>query len=363
MKRVLVLGAGKIGAAVGFFLNRTGDYEVTLADLYPAVAEKAAEGLKHVVGKAMNLDDAALMSELYKGQDAVLSCLPFDLNPKVAELAREHSVHYLDLTEDVAVTRRVRELSEGASTAFIPQCGLAPGFITIVAFNLLKKLDEVERLKMRVGALPLYPSNMLKYNITWSVEGLINEYGNMCEAIVEGRRTDVLPLEGYETFVLDGIEYEAFNTSGGLGTLCDTLDGKVRYLDYKSIRYPGHNALARFLMNDLKMNSDRDTLKRIFENALPVTPQDVIVIYTTASGTKDGKLVQHTYSHRVMHQEVDGRMLSGIQVTTATGVCAVLDLLLLHDHVSKQGFVKLEEIDYDLFINNRFGRYYAKTGG
>ncbi len=143
----------------------------------------------------------------------------------------------------------------------MPQCGLAPGFIGIVAHDLAKRLDDVREVKMRVGALPEFPTNALKYNLTWSIDGLINEYCQPCEAIRDGRTQWVQPLEGVEHFSLDGTEYEAFNTSGGLGTLCETLAGKVETLDYKSVRYPGHRDLMKFLLDDLRMSTDRDGLK------------------------------------------------------------------------------------------------------
>ncbi len=110
----------------------------------------------------------------------------------------------------------------------MPQCGLAPGFIGIVAHHLSKRFDVLHEIKMRVGALPAFPTNALKYNLTWSVDGLINEYCHPCDAIRDGERIEMLALEGMEHFSLDGVEYEAFNTSGGLGTLCDTLAGRVR---------------------------------------------------------------------------------------------------------------------------------------
>ena len=100
---------------------------------------------------------------------------------------------------------------------------------------------------MRVGALPQFPTNALRYNLTWSTDGLINEYCNFCEVIHDGRRLEVLPLEGLEHFSLDGVRYEAFNTSGGLGTLCETLAGRVRTLNYKTVRYNGHRELMQFL--------------------------------------------------------------------------------------------------------------------
>lgn len=111
--------------------------------------------------------------------------------------------------------------------------------------------------------------------MTWSTDGLINEYCNPCEVIHNGHRLEVLPLEGLELFSLDGVQYEAFNTSGGLGTLCDTLKGRVQELNYRTIRYVGHRDLAAFLVNDLRLGRRRNVLKDILEHAVPVTLQDV----------------------------------------------------------------------------------------
>src|SRR5690606_2973075 len=157
------------------------------------------------------------------GKFAVLSAAPYHLTTRVAEAAAAAGAHYLDLTEDVASTRVVKRLAQGAATASIPQCGLAPGFITIVAADLCRRFEILHDVRMRVGALPKYPSNALNYNLTWSTDGLINEYCEPCEAIVEGELVEVPPLEEREEFSLDGVTYEAFNTSGGLGTLCETL--------------------------------------------------------------------------------------------------------------------------------------------
>lgn len=361
MKKVTILGAGKIGRTVAAFLDGCNDYDLTLADGLAAAAQAAAVGLNHTIGTTMSLNDDESMKRVLDGRDAVISCLPFDCNPRVAELALKYDLHYLDLTEDVAVTRKVRALAEQGQRAFIPQCGLAPGFITITAYHLLNKLDSVDRLKMRVGALPLYPSNMLQYNLTWSTDGLINEYGNLCEVIHRGKRQEVLPLEGLEELVVNGVKYEAFNTSGGLGTLCDTLEGNIKYLDYKSIRYPGHRELIRFLMNDLGLNDDRETLKRIFERALPTTLQDIIVIFVSASGHSGARYMEHTYAHAITHQTIQGRSWTGIQITTAAGICAVLDMLLVDGTLPKSGFVRQEDVDYKSFLKNRFGQYYAQA--
>ena len=142
---------------------------------------------------------------------------------------------------------------------------------------------------MRVGALPIFPSNALKYNLTWSTDGLINEYCNPCEAIFDGVQREVPALEQVEEFSLDGVQYEAFNTSGGLGTLCDTLAGHVRELNYRTIRYPGHRDVMKLLLHDLRLSERPEVLTELLENALPETRQDVVVIFATATGRRGGR--------------------------------------------------------------------------
>ena len=228
------------------------------------------------------------------------SSLPYYCNPLVSELALEIGAHYFDLTEDIEVTKKSSSgESKDAASAFVPQCGLAPGFISIVAHDVMTHFDSVEIVKMRVGALPVNPSNVLKYSLTWSTDGLINEYGNMCNGIENGQEVGLLPLEGYETISIDGLLYEAFNTSGGLGTLADTSAGKVRTMNYKTLRYPGHCEKIHLLMNDLKLNDDRETLKRILEKAVPKTLQDVVLIYTSVTGLRKGKLFEENFVQKI----------------------------------------------------------------
>ncbi len=135
------------------------------------------------------------------------------------------------------------------------------------------------------------------------------------------------PLEELEEFSLDGILYEAFNTSGGLGTLCETLAGKVRNLNYRTIRYPGHAAIMKALLNDLRLRDRRELLKDILENAVPITLQDVVIVFVTVSGMRGGQLMQETYANKIYAAPLGGRVRSAIQITTAGGICAVLDML------------------------------------
>jgi saccharopine dehydrogenase-like NADP-dependent oxidoreductase len=355
MRKAAVVGAGKIGSTIASLLGGCGDYEVLVID---RSAEALAGIDKRAETAAMAIDDPVALAEALAGCFAVVNAAPYHLTAVVAEAAKAAGAHYLDLTEDVAASRVVRELAQESATAFIPQCGLAPGFITIAAWDLCKHFEELHDVRLRVGALPRYPSNALNYNLTWSTDGVINEYCEPCEAIVEGRLREVPALEECEEFSLDGVTYEAFNTSGGLGTLCQTLDGKVRNLNYRTIRYPGHAAIMKALLNDLGLRNRRPLLKDILENAVPATLQDVVIVLVTVSGLKDGRLMQETYVNKVFAQPVGGEMRSAIQITTAGAVCAVLDLLA-EGRLPQNGFIRQEDIPLADVLANRFGRFYA----
>jgi saccharopine dehydrogenase-like NADP-dependent oxidoreductase len=357
MKDIAVVGAGHIGGTIAALLAETGDYRVTVID---RSAQQLAElgPIERVEHLVLEVTDERALTTALTGKFAVLSAAPYHLTFEVAKAAKAAGAHYLDLTEDVATTRKVKALAHNAGIAFIPQCGLAPGFISIAAADLIKGFDTLHDVRLRVGALPKYPSNALNYNLTWSTDGVINEYCEPCEAIVDGLPRQTRALEECEAFSLDGVTYEAFNTSGGLGTLCETLAGKVRNLNYRTIRYPGHAAIMKALLNDLRLRDRRDMLKDILENALPATMQDVVIVFVTVSGMKGGHLVQETYAHKIYAKEMAGRLLSAIQITTAASLCAVLDMLVA-GQVPDKGFVRQEEIALADFLGNRFGRVYA----
>jgi len=359
MKRIAVVGAGKIGHMISDMLVKSGEYQV-------AVIDKSAEQLERLKAVtpveclAIDVSDPSAVATALRGRFAVLSAAPFQVTGQIAAAAAQAGVHYLDLTEDVANTRRVRALAETAKTAFIPQCGLAPGFITIVGYDLAKRFDELHDVRLRVGALPQFPSNSLNYNLTWSTDGVINEYCEPCEEISNGELVAAPALEEREEFSLDGVTYEAFNTSGGVGSLCETLSGRVRNLNYRTIRYPGHVAIMKTLLQDLRLRDRRDLLKDILEHALPTTLQDVVIVFVTVTGKKKGQLVQETYANKVYGQRLHGVERSAIQLTTAAGICAVLDLLA-ERRLPQQGFIRQEDIPLQDFLSNRFGRIYAPT--
>lgn len=368
MFAVMVVGAGRIGASIAKLLHNSGDYEITVADHDTGALERVTAAVPvRVLKLQVEQDHQHLTSELRllaKGRRAaVLSACSFDVNRFIALAALEAGVSYFDLTEDVETTRRVRELAAEAAEGqiFMPQCGLAPGFIGILASSLVNRFDRLDALRMRVGALPEYPHNHLMYDLTWSTDGMINEYCKPCEVIHRGHRQEVLALDGLERFAIDGVEYEAFNTSGGLGTLCETLEGKVNELNYKTVRYPGHHYLMDFLINGLRMGDTLETqreLGRIFDRAIPMTRQDVVLIMCSASGWRQGLYSEETNARKIYHRQVGSEHWSAIQLTTAAAACVAVDLFREQKLCVKRGFVRQEDVELDLFLASRFGEYY-----
>jgi len=223
---------------------------------------------------------------------------------------------------------------------------------------MTRKFESLRDVHMRVGALPVYPTNALKYNLTWSTDGLINEYCNPCESIIDRVRRETLALEEMEAFSLDGIAYEAFNTSGGLGTLCETLSGRVENLNYKTVRYPGHRDLVKMLIRDLRLGQRRELLKDVLEASVPMTHQDVVLVFVTVSGMQDIRLTQESFAKKIYSKTLGTRLYSAIQITTAAGVCAMVDLVR-EGALPQRGFVRQEDADLERFLANRFGRHYA----
>ena len=362
MHKVIILGAGNIGFALALFLCKSKSYEVTLVSRTLEKLKKIQKNLNiHIIEKDLENKDS--YENLLDSYDTVISALPYYLNIFIAKLALSANVNYFDFTEDVKTTEAIKKISLKANKnqVFIPQCGLAPGFISILAYSLYQQFDEVYSIKMRVGALPLNPSNKILYNLTWSTDGLINEYCNECFAIKDSKLVSIQALEGLEKFSLNGLEYEAFNTSGGLGTLCETLENKVKELNYKTIRYVGHRELMNFLINDLYLgkNERRKILKNILEYAIPTTKEDLVLIFCTVIGKKDSILEQKTDVRKIYNKTFYSHKLSSIQITTALSLCTVLDLYI-NKKLKKASFIKQEDIKLEDFLANRFAQEFIK---
>lgn len=361
MHNVLIAGAGKIGSLIACLLVDSGDYTVHLSDVdfNGSDSVRLLKVLPQIKTVSLDAKDEQATAAYLKKHSiiTVVSCLPYYLNTHIAQAAKLAKTHYFDLTEDVCVAEAVKAIAKGAETAFVPQCGLAPGFISIAANSLMHEFEECYQAELRVGALPQRANNTLQYSLTWSTDGLINEYGNPCNAIVNGEKVTLAPLEGLEKIQIDGAEYEAFNTSGGLGSLAELYAGKIKSLNYKTMRYPGHCKKMRFLMNSLRLNHNRSILKTILENAIPITHQDIVIVYVTVQGIRRGELTEKSFIKKIYPKEINGLEWSAIQVSTAASVCTVVDLVLGQKNKYK-GLILQENFTMDDVLTNRFGQSY-----
>lgn len=352
--KILIVGDGRMGRAITHLLSSCSDYEVIVADQFIVNSDdKSIKKIKLDIEDEKEFD--VLLIEHHF--DAIISSLPYYHNCLIARKARQYQLHYFDLTEDVKTTESIAEIARNADTVFMPQCGLAPGFINIIASHLMQDYDSIESVFLRAGDLPVNSSNALHYALTWSTDGLINQYANLCEVIIDGRYSTVEPLEGLEEIVLNGIFYEAFNTSGGLGTLWKSYVGKIKNMNYKTLRYPGHCEKIKFLMNDLHLNQHRDTLKKILEESILETTDDKVVIHVAVTGTKKNHYCETSYTKELYSKTINGYLLTAIQLATASGVCAVVHTVLQNKN-DLRGFVTQEQFPYSDFISNQFGKYY-----
>ncbi|MDX2164443.1 MAG: saccharopine dehydrogenase C-terminal domain-containing protein [Gammaproteobacteria bacterium] len=350
MHTILVIGAGRIGTLTAALLKQA-KYDVVLADAKPSSSAVISFDISNPSSVK-----AFFKNKKYQNIAAVISCLPYFYTVEAAKIAKEYGLHYFDLTEDVEASQAIKKLSKGVKTAFVPRCGLAPGLVGIVAHELASRFSEIDSIQLRVGGLPQYATNALHYAITWSVDGLINEYGKTCYALDHGKKVSLKPLEDKEDLEIDGSMYEAFNTSGGLGNLIELYSNKVNHLHYKTIRYPGHCEKIKFLMEDLKLNDDRETLKKILENALPSTTQDLVILAVFVTGMREGQLQEENFIRKYLPQKIGGKLYSALQLSTAASLCAVVHYVLQHS-TKYHGFIFQEEISFEALKKDFFGKY------
>ena len=351
MKKILVLGLGKVGTLVAVLLSKK--YQVTGIDRNTPYYKfklpfKVEEG---------NVTDSDYMNKMIAENDAIVSALPYFLNKEIATIAHKNGVHYFDLTEDVATTNYIRKLSKTSKAVMAPQCGLAPGIIGIIGAHLTKDFSKLRDIELRVGALPKYPNGLLAYSFTWSPAGVINEYINDAEAIHNGERKMVTSLDGIEHINIGGREFEAFTTSGGLGTMCETFEGKVDTLNYKSIRYPGHGKLMKFLIHELILKDKKEELTKILENAKPPVKEDVVYVYAVVEGWKQNEIFRNEFYKAYSPKEIEGQVWRAISWTTAASITAVIEMVD-NGSLPKKGFIKQEEIPYDKFLKTKSGKLF-----
>jgi len=352
MNTIAVLGLGKVGTLAAELLHESG-FVVAGFD-----AAAHPRDLPFEV-KTLSVADPQALTAVLASVDGVLSCLPFHLNLGVARAAHAAGIHYFDLTEDVPTTKAIIDLSRTAKGLMAPQCGLAPGFVGIVGADLIARFEDCRSCKMRVGALPQHPTGLMGYSFNWSSEGVVNEYLNDCQVIEEGQIKWVSAMEWVEKLFIGGTELEAFTTSGGLGTMCETYKDRVPNMDYKTMRYPGHVKLMNFYFHELLMRERRKEAGEILVNAKPPVNDDVVYIHVSAEGRVDGRLFRKEFVRAYYPLEIAGIERTAIAWTTASSVVAVIEMVR-DDKLPRQGFLKQEDIPLDTFLATRTGAHYNR---
>jgi saccharopine dehydrogenase-like NADP-dependent oxidoreductase len=367
--QVVIAGAGGMGSAVGLLLRELGDFDVEIfvGDADPERARSAAAWIRegslqpgevhafHLPATGTNgeFDEALARGEI------LLDCLPGKEAPRMARLARQHDLHYTNLTEHVEETEEIQQIAEGASRGFLLQTGLAPGYVNVLGHGLYQRfcqeggVDGAERIEMRVGALTTTARPPHFYGFTWSPSGVATEYIKPATVLRDHQRTTRPSLSERCTVVIDGITYEEDLTSGGAADLPAALEGKVRHLDYKTLRYPGHyDWIERMVAATPAGEEPIAYLQGRMEASVPFMEDDLVVIYAAVEGRgADGTLRRLEKSHLIRPRRVGARTLKAIQSTTTAGLAESARLLLTEN---LQGVCLQSQIDPAQFMAGPF---------
>lgn len=365
---IIIAGAGGIAEAAGLMLmewskvtpslfigNRTLSNAQKLALWIEAGTEKECSV------KAFHLQEEGISEEMKRilsAGDIILDCLPGSLAPKIARLAKEYQLHYANLTEYVAETDEIIEMAKNSKTGFVLQSGLAPGYVDILANGLFQqfcedfKIDEVDKLEFKVGALTRHVVAPHYYGFTWSPVGVATEYVKTALALRDFKKTALPALSERAHIIIDGITYEEDLTSGGAADLPDALAGKVRSLDYKTLRYPGHYSWVEKQISGIENSDKISVLQEKMEVVVPYCEDDQIVLYAAVEG-KDaaGTLRRREIAKRILPQKIGKYRLRAIQTTTAAPLLQAAQLLL---ESKMTGVILQSQIDPKKFLNGNF---------
>jgi lysine 6-dehydrogenase len=312
--KAVVLGSGMMGRAIAFDLSRFSQFEdILLVDNDKHVLTSARTFLKETTVETEQIDAENLnaVKILFRDVDVAISALPYRFNFSLAKIAVRTTTHFVDLGGNnsiVAAERRLSPQAKQKGVTIIPDSGLAPGLVSIITKDIVDTLDTVDTINLRVGGLPVHPQGPLNYQIVFSPYGLINEYVEDALVLDHGKILKKKSMTELETlrFPQPFGTMEAFLTSGGVSTLPTTYKKKIGYLDYKTIRYPGHcekinTLLALGLGSETRIEmkgyqvSPRDVLVSLLQKHVPTAGEDVILLKVLSQGTKNGKHVSREY--------------------------------------------------------------------
>lgn len=350
--KILVLGAGRMGFGAAFDLAHNDEpvEKITIADRNPDLARAAAEkiGTPAVAAQIDTADHEAVVN-LMRGHDAAISCVNYWFNESLTKAAIETKVHFCDLGGNNYVVDAQLRLDADAGEAgisVIPDCGLAPGMVSILAMHGAGRFDRTDSIRIRVGGLPQNPQPPLDYQLVFSVEGLINEYIERARIIRDSKITEVESMTEPESLEFEGFPpLEAFQTSGGTSTLPDTFLGKVRDLDYKTIRYRGHCEKFKTMIDlglcseeeiivDYRKIRPRKVFASLLERHLPADGPDYVLIRLEFEGIQNGEHKKLRYDIVDKFDEKTG--LSAMMRTTAFPA-AIIARMMVRGEVKRRG--------------------------
>jgi len=365
--KILVLGAGRMGHGAVFDLihNSRDVNEVTVADFDLKKAELVAEqvDVSRVVPKHVDASNHSDIRQLMKGHDSAISCVNYWYNVELSKAAIESETNFCDLGGNNYVVDEQLALDDAAKSAginIIPDCGLAPGMVSILAMHGAKRFDAIEEIHIRVGGLPQNPKPPLNYQLVFSVEGLINEYIEKARVIRQGKIATVDSMTEIENLSFDKFPpLEAFQTSGGTSTLPETFLGKVRELDYKTIRYAGHCEKFKTMIDlglcsseemivDFQKVIPRKVFGELLTKHLPADEPDYVLVRLEFVGTKNGAKKRLRYD---IVDRFDPKTGMSAMMRTTAFPASIIAQMMARGEVSQRGATPQEiAIDSETFI-------------
>ena len=362
--KLLIIGSGRMGRAIAYDLvAAAGVKSVTLADREHSFVAQASEWLRAVRGAhaaklvpaVVDARDLAAVETLARGHAVVISASSYELNEGLARAAIRAGASFVDLGGNNTVVERELALdaeARAAGVTIVPDCGLAPGMVSLLVADGISRLDRTDDCRIRVGGLPLEPKGPLGYSLVFSVQGLTNEYLEPVVVVRDGKVQHIAPLTEVEEldFPAPFGRLEAFQTSGGTSTLPQTYGKRVRNLDYKTIRYPGHCAKVRTLCDlglmrdeithvDGAAVSPRRLLEQCLERELPTTDRDAVLVRVTLEGLRGGKARRLQY--QLVEQAIPDLGLTAMMRTTAFPA-AVVAWMIASGHAKGAGAMPQE---------------------
>lgn len=364
---ILVLGAGRMGHGAAYDLahNSPAVETITIADfdMSKAVAVEASVASHKITPRRADASNYREMVDLFRGHDSVISCVNYWYNVELSKAAIETGANFCDLGGNNYIVDDQLALDEEARAAgisIIPDCGLAPGMVSVLAMHGAERFDEIEEIHIRVGGLPQDPRPPLDYQLVFSVEGLINEYIEVARVIRDGEIKTVESMTEIEDLSFEGFPpLEAFQTSGGTSTLPDTFLGRIRELDYKTIRYAGHCDKFKAMIDLGLCSSDgigvdgaevkpRGVFGELLQKHLPADGPDYVLVRLDFLGRSNGGTKSLRYD--IVDKLDESTGLSAMMRTTAFPASIIAQMMAAGDVLVRGATPQEKAIDPEKFV-------------